>query len=198
MGKLWFTADWHIGEKAAPNTASYLRPRPTAVMVQEWLRDCHEKIAEQDTLYMLGDMIISDEYVSVLAQLPNCRKVLIRGDKEQKFNDVYLGGELMAAGCEFMADVLWKTIGGNTYCMLHKPEDALSREEKMSFLCGHVHGAWRTTRLPSGFPIINVGIDAWGGLVSEEMIIHQYNCVTKGYYDVNCFPQDWEKETATA
>jgi hypothetical protein len=44
--------------------------------------------------------------------------------------------------------------------------------------------------MPNGQPIINVGIDAWGGLVSEKFIAHQYDAVTK-HYDDEASPARW-------
>lgn len=193
MGKIWFTADWHVGEQSAPNTHSFLRPRPTEVMVEEWLRDCHAKIAPEDTLVFLGDAIIDLHHIEVLRNLPDCSfKLFIRGDKEERFNHLAFDAECLSVGFDTVHNSYggWP-IGEHTFYLAHKPTDCLLHADHQPALCGHVHGIWRTQRMPNGQPIINVGIDAWGGLVSGEMIAHQYDCVTKGYYDKNCFPADW-------
>jgi hypothetical protein len=75
--------------------------------------------------------------------------------------------------------------------MAHKPVDLMGYAQHMPSLCGHVHGIWRTQCMPNGEPIINVGIDAWGGLVSEKFILHQYDAITKGYYDQNARVDQW-------
>ncbi len=193
MGTTWLTADWHIGEKAAWDTASYLRPRPTEVMVEEWLADCHDKLRPDDTLIMVGDMVIASEYIATLSRLPHCHKVFITGDKEQRIGDAVVLEKLITrCGIHVLCNQTCWPIADRDWFITHKPSDCLEQSNGLPALCGHVHGAWRTSRMPNSRPIINVGIDAWGGLVSEAMIAHQYDCVTKGYYDKNCFPQDWE------
>lgn len=193
MSTTWFTSDWHIGEEARPNTHSFLRPRPTQDMVKEWLDDCHAKIRSEDTLVFLGDAIIELQHLQVLRQLPNCRhKMFIRGDKEGRFNHLAFDAECLGVGFDTVHDAYsgWP-IGERSFYLAHKPTDCLREAQDRPALCGHVHGIWRTQRMPNGQPIINVGIDAWGGLVSDGFITHQYDCVTKGYYDENCFPADW-------
>ena len=193
MGKTWFTADWHIGEKSTSNTHSLLRPRPTEVMVEEWLEHCHEVIKPEDNLVCLGDMIIELDGFKILQRLPKCNhKFLITGDKEWRFNDLALASQAIGYG---LFDTVQRSfilpVGDRVYYWAHKPRDCIKDAGSKPALCGHVHGVWRTARMPNGQPIINVGIDAWCGLVSEEMIAHQYDCVTKGYYDENCFPAAW-------
>ena len=82
--KLFFTSDWHVSETSAPNTHSFLRPRPTSVMVHEWLKECNEKIKSDDTLVFVGDLTVelSKENIELLTQLPQCNKILVLGDKE--------------------------------------------------------------------------------------------------------------------
>ncbi len=192
MGKKWFTADWHAGEGAERSREALFRYKHTNQLVDDWLQNCHDSIqSPEDTLYMLGDMILTVDDVSVLAQLPDCRKILIKGDKERRYNNIYLSGEVMEAGVEFVADVLWETMGGNDYCMLHRPDEAFERSEDMPFLCGHVHKAWTFARLPNGQPIINVGIDAWGRIVSEDEVVRLTHLIRNGQYDKNCYPADW-------
>lgn len=194
---MYFTSDWHIGEEQNPCTHSYLRPYPTSIMVQYWLQQCHERLKPEDELVFVGDVGITLADLGVLRSLPECEKILVLGDKETNSAHFTLS-EYEVRNRELgifnsVTDTLTLEINGRDYFVAHKPEDCLPycASENMAAICGHVHGIWRTQRLPNGLPIINVGIDAWGGLVSEDFIDHQYDCVTKGYYDVNCFAQDW-------
>ncbi|MDR2540726.1 MAG: hypothetical protein LBD11_02860 [Candidatus Peribacteria bacterium] len=190
MQKKFFTSDWHTGEVPEnvpyfPATHSYLRPQRTDVLISQWIQTCHEKVDSSDTLYFLGDMAIQLTDLEVYKDLPACHKVLVMGDKEYAskhfreeqfleeikkldiFNEIIKNGEVR--------------VGEVDWFMSHKPTDCLLQEKPA--LCGHVHGIWRTQAMKNGQPIINVGVDAWFGLVSEDFVIHQYNAITKGYYD---------------
>jgi calcineurin-like phosphoesterase family protein len=195
---IYLTADWHIGEASTPNTHSFLRPRPTAVMVPEWLQMCHDKLTPDDTLVFLGDTGITLTDVDVLGHLPPCRKILILGDKETNSKYFTTRTLVRRVSALHMFDDVFESrvmlIAGREWYLAHKPSDCVKRcttEAVMPALCGHVHGIWRSQKMPTGQPIINVGIDAWGGLVSETFIAHQYDAITK-YYDNEAFPATWE------
>lgn len=195
----YFTADWHAGEEKEkvpffPATHSYLRPKETSAMIQDWLDQCHKKIGPSDELYFLGDLGLQLHDLDVYSQLPTCRKTLILGDKEyaskhfsveqlhEKLSDMEIFDHISYDGVV--------NIQGIEFFMSHKPSECLQQDSPA--LCGHVHGVWRTQEMPSGQPIINVGIDAWGGIVSEDWIIHQYNAVKK-YYDSEAIIKRWYK-----
>jgi len=168
-------------------------------MVQEWIADCYEKIGPDDELIMLGDMVITLDDLVILTKLPKCKLVtLVLGDKEKA-----LGWDNLVDTCfelgiiDFFIETSASRVNDRVFYFAHEPTVCIDGAGDRPAICGHVHGIWRTARMPNGQPIINVGIDAWGGLVSEEMIAHQYDCVTKGYYDINCFPQDWGAVKAT-
>jgi calcineurin-like phosphoesterase family protein len=194
MAKVFFTSDWHAGEPQLPNTHSFLRPYPTEVMLERWLQQSRELItSEDDLLVFVGDLAVQLEYLSFYLRLPKCRKVLVMGDKEyanknftreqfvEKINELNIFDTVCP---DFEIEV-----AGVTYFVSHKPEDCLKQDKPA--ICGHIHGSWRTMQMPNGEPIINVGIDVWGGLVSEAFIEHQYNAITK-YYDINAKPYNWK------
>lgn len=189
-GKKFFTSDWHAGEVAAPENHSYCRPRPTSVMIEEWLKECHKRLTPDDELWFVGDLGLRLTDLTVYQRLPVCRKILVLGDKE--YNSIHFTMQEFAKKetqlClfdEVHTRSVYTQIGDTTFFVAHKPEDCM--DENKPAICGHVHGIWRTQKMNNGHPIINVGIDAWGQLVSEELIMHQYHAVMKGYYDGNCF-----------
>jgi len=185
----YFTADWHIGEAQTPNTHSFLRPRPTEVMVEEWLLHCSEVLKPEDRLICLGDMILELEHFAALGALPKCQtKLLVLGDKEHRHNHLALLEKAQAAGFTAVVNTWTLPIAGRDWFLSHKPSDCFG--QALPALCGHVHGIWRSSQMPNGQPIINVGIDAWGGLVSEECITHQYTAITK-HYDTDASPARW-------
>lgn len=194
MAKTFFTSDWHAGEQQLPNTHSFLRPYPTEVMIERWLQQCHELIkSEDDLLVFVGDLAIWLCDLEIYKRLPECKKILVLGDKEyanKAFTKEQCINELNRMNIfDDIVDDLEIQIGEHTYFVSHKPEDCLKQDRPA--LCGHIHGSWRTMQMPNGQPIINVGIDVWGGLVTEEFIEHQYNAITK-FYDINAKPYNWK------
>ncbi len=196
-GKYFFTSDWHNGEQQTPNTHSYLRPRPTEQMVLEWLEDVRAKVTPEDTLVFVGDLGIQLTDYDFYTRLPKCNKILILGDKEYN-NKHFTKEELL----NYLADndIFHEVydfgnfeIDGVVYFVSHKPSDAFISDKPA--ICGHIHGIWRLATLPTGQPIINVGIDVWGGVVSEDFIIHQHRA--HGMYDAEAFPAKWAKNEKT-
>jgi calcineurin-like phosphoesterase family protein len=159
------------------------------MMVQQWLQHCHEVLKPVDRLICLGDMILNLEDFAVLKELPDCQfKLLILGEKERRHDITEVCEKARAAGFTLVAPHWEMSIAGRQWFLSHKPSDCFSRG--LPALCGHVHGMWRSQCLPNGQPIVNVGIDAWGGLVSEDFIAHQYIAITQ-YYDDEAFPVRW-------
>ncbi|MDR0607221.1 MAG: hypothetical protein LBG52_02460 [Candidatus Peribacteria bacterium] len=200
MLRKFFTADWHAGEVLEnvpffPGTHSYLRPQRTDVLIQQWLKECHEKITTEDTLYFLGDLALQLADLEVYQELPPCHKVLIMGDKEydnksftqeafvEKVKKLQLFDEVIKEDSVIIGDQKW--------IMAHKPTDCFA--VGIPALCGHVHGIWRTQQMANGQPIINVGIDAWHCLVGEEFILHQYDAIIQNYYDRNAKTSLWNE-----
>jgi len=150
-------------------------------MIEQWLQGCRDVLTSKDRLICLGDMVLSPDYFAVLKSLPKCKnKILVLGDKELQFNRLLILEKAQAAGFSAVVNTWVLPIAGRDWFLSHKPSDC--HNQGLPALCGHVHGIWRSQRMPNGQPIINVGIDAWGGLVSETFIAHQYEAVTK-YYD---------------
>lgn len=193
MPKIYLTSDWHIGEQPTANTHSFLRPRATDVMVPTWLSQCRELLREEDTLVFLGDIGITLDDLATLEGLPLCHKVLVLGDKEyanKNFDkDSFIYENKRLGIFDTVVENAVMEIAGRQYFLSHKPTDCLT--QPLPALCGHIHGIWRSAKIPNGQPIINVGIDAWGGLVSEEFIEHQYNAINK-FYDIDAFPAQWQ------
>lgn len=192
MGKKFFTSDWHAGEPQVPHAHSFLRPRPTEIMIKEWVRECHKHISPDDILCFVGDLAINLADLEIYKSLPHCRKILVLGDKEYA-NKNFSRDEFLTTmrGMGIFHEIYQSTvvsIEGRDYFVSHKPSDCF--ESVLPVICGHVHGIWRTAQMPNKLPIINVGIDAWGGLVTEAFITHQYNAVTK-HYDKEAFPNQW-------
>jgi calcineurin-like phosphoesterase family protein len=193
MSKKLFSSDWHIGEVAAPNNHSYLsHATPTERLLNAFLNPSFDK---DDTFYFLGDSSVSKEGLDAFLELTNKtlpkNKYFILGDKETDLLSFKLNipvVEILRDNGWIVKDKLEIVIGDIKFKLSHKPTSLINEQYDGGFLCGHVHGIWRTQKTNNGIPIINVGIDAWANeFVTEDWILHQYNAVTKGYYDNNCF-----------
>lgn len=195
----FFTADWHLDDEYVPGSHTFLRPKPTNILAQEWFDECRRLIKPDDELYLLGDMVSHVQALKMLDDLPDCRIFILRGNREQKianFEDevfkrlVRRRNRVAIVGdndqCIYDVD-----IGQTSWRISHKPVNLLGFALAKPSLCAHVHGTWRTQCLPDGEPIINVGIDAWGRLVTEEIIAHEYRAVERGYYDINVRVDLW-------
>ena len=193
MGNIFLTADIHIGEAQTPNTHSFLRPKPTPVMVEELVEQCHKLITPSDTLIVVGDVGITLNDLATCMRFPDCKKILILGDKEYASKhftlDTFMLENERLGIFDTVVSQAQMRIANDNYFLSHKPLDCI--QQNMPAICGHVHGVWRSQKLPSGQPIINVGLDAWcGGIVSEEFIAHQHDAICNRY-DSNCFPVEW-------
>ena len=194
--KSWFTADWHNGEEQTANTHSYLRPYPTTVMGMGWLNQIYGKVPKGDRIVFVGDVAIQlEDLRPVFNGLKDYEVVLVLGDKETgeknyKYSDFVEFMNLNYPNIPVYPSIELE-VNGRNYFVAHKPEDCLKQD--LPSICGHIHGIWRTAEMPNGEAIINVGADAWGGIVSEEFIEHQYNAITK-YYDINAKPYHWINE----
>jgi calcineurin-like phosphoesterase family protein len=194
---LLLTADLHVGEEPRIDTHSFLRLEGTSVMVDRLFKNCRVVMQPEDTLIIVGDVGIRLGDLEKLTRLslPTWgRRVLVLGDKEYNSRhftlDEFMSENEVQQVFHDVVRTTTVTIAGVEYFVSHKPTDCLA--QPLPAICGHVHGVWRTARMPNGQPIINVGMDAWcGNIVTEDFIAHQYDCVMKGYYDINCHPADW-------
>ncbi len=190
--KNWFTSDWHKGEASTPNTHSYLRPYSTSECVEKWIEQIHRTVPFGDRIVFVGDVAIQLLDLHVLVELHRYDVVLILGDKETGEKNYKYGDFIDFMNLNYPDIPVYPsinvTVNGREYFVAHKPEDCLKQE--LPSICGHIHGIWRTAQMPNGEAIINVSADAWGGIVSEEFIDHQYNAITK-YYDINAKPYNW-------
>lgn len=201
MAKFW-TADWHIDDEYGPGSHTFLRPKPTAQLADEWLNECYRLITQDDELYLLGDMASNIQNWKFYDDLPDCRLFIMYGNREDKINNfeeelykrlgrhrnrmTILGRHSSAVECVTVDDATWR--------MSHLPVNLFGFSAPHPSLCGHVHGTWRTQCLSDGMPIINVGIDAWGRLVTEDHLRHERTALEKGYYDINVRVDLWHKQ----
>ena len=132
-------------------------------------------LKENDVLYIIGDVLYNKDYEYLLANMPACKKVLIKGNYDtdklhilEKYFDIIVN--------EWVTTIEKQVVILNHYPSKINPTIELG-------IVGHIHGLWKVQ--PN---MINVSVDAWHfNLVSEKEILFCYNAMMN-YYDENVFP----------
>lgn len=200
----FFTSDWHLDDSYTRGSHTFFRPKPTATLVPIWLDECHQLIQPDDELWLLGDMANCLETYRLLDALPDCKLNIMLGNREDKipnFADEVLNylpkhqsrAEVLGTSSR---ETQYASLNTRVWRISHQPENLLGYSLAVPALCGHVHGTWRTQQLPGGEPIINVGIDAWHRIVTEEHIEHERHAIKKGYYGRNVCAVQWNSPKA--
>jgi len=147
---IWFTADHHFEHE---NIIKYEnRPfesvsKMNKTMIEKW----NEYVDEVDVVYVLGDFSWgSTALVRDLLKKLNGYKYIVIGSHDTKI------GSSVNRGFDGVFPELAILELDNTRLILkHEPSYTLEG----IFLCGHVHGKWKTLRNDFGGFNLNVGVD---------------------------------------
>lgn len=191
MRKIYFTADWHLGdERIGVNGKPNLFYRPFRSVDDQHLaiiKGIQESgFQDGDTLYHLGDVMVVDDmrcdnvllYIQKL--FPNSDFTLIRGNYDTDdrvnrmkwfFNDI-------------REDITLDCFSSGFAYLNHYPIKCLEgMQDARIGITGHIHGLWKVQK-----HLINVGVDAWHFQpVSEDTIQFCWDAMDK-HYDTNVFP----------
>lgn len=194
--KTFFTSDWHLGEKKAPNTWAYHRDFDSPEdMNHTIIQKVNRYVGEKDTLYVLGDVAVNLEAEKWLSQI-NCKNlILIQGEKDQSAEMHGMLSQYFSAIYE--APTLVHNLNDLTFVVGHKPSDVKKLMEQQIFdlrfvkksedffgLHGHIH---RAKACGASRNALNVSCDLWDYVpLSLERIMHLHGAVTK-YWDGEVF-----------
>lgn len=169
--KKWFSSDLHFGDDRFD---LFYRPFENIKEQHQVIIDNWNKIVKkEDEVWLIGDISVTDEHVSLLDKLNGIKHLIIGNYDEPRL-------ELLRPYFESMQieGVVQLSIGKNVY-LNHYPSKCV---DSLFCLTGHIHGLWKVQR-----NMINVSCDAWHFTpVSEEQIIFAMNAVDK-FYDDNVF-----------
>ena len=173
-GSTWYTADLHLGHRLVSEIRGF---DSIADHDQAVLATYASQVRKNDLVFILGDIALNVEFVSLLAKMPG-RKRLIWGNHDRgnpmrhdaaKFEPIYRDV------CEWAAPFGVKKINGNKVLLSHYPYSGDRGPDRYSqfrlpdlgqtLLHGHTH----SDRKQRGYQI-HVGWDAWGSLVREDEI----------------------------
>jgi calcineurin-like phosphoesterase family protein len=184
----WFTSDFHFGHK---NISEYAdRPFPhgeagVPAMNEALIAAFNDRVAETDEVWILGDVAMGrlEKSLPLVGEL-NGAKILVAGNHDRcwpghghradGWADTYLAAgfaEIMP-GSVLAGPPASVVLAGHGVLVSHFPyagggdshgEDRFAQHRLPDrggwLLCGHVHNSWRQRDR-----MINVGVDAWGGL----------------------------------
>lgn len=130
-GKIWFTADWHLGHH---NVIKYCnRPfKTTNEMNTTLIKNYNSKVGHHDIVYFLGDFSFLDTKSTkqILSSL-NGFKFLIKGNHDRKTNTAYRNLGFM--------EVYDKPIILEDFVLSHEPIDLQIYPSDLKFINGHLH-----------------------------------------------------------
>ena len=171
----YFTSDLHLNETRIGAFNPFFRPFKSVEEQNDTIiRNINEIVRPQDTLYMVGDIVMDLEGVALLNDIRCKNRVLVLGNYDTDKIDALRGH------FQSMSDDLELTIGGVDCYLNHYP---VKRRPDRFNIVGHIHGLWKVK--PN---TINVSTDAWHCRpVSEEEILFVHTTMKKGNYDENVF-----------
>jgi calcineurin-like phosphoesterase family protein len=155
MSKIFFTSDTHFSHR---NIIQYCsRPWSTVdemdlALVERW----NEKVGEQDTIYVLGDVFFCDtERALAILDALNGVKFLILGNHDRRIRN---NGAVLGRFSAVLPDLYATEIEGTHVVMCHFPLLSWDREHYGSvMLHGHSHG---NVKFDATRRRLDVGVDA--------------------------------------
>lgn len=85
MSKVYFTSDWHLGHK---NIHLFRTAFSSPEEHNEFIFSNYKKIiTKRDTIWFLGDMVFSSEYLPILKELPG-NKLLVAGNHDIGLDEI--------------------------------------------------------------------------------------------------------------
>jgi calcineurin-like phosphoesterase family protein len=162
MNETWFVSDWHFNHV---NIIKYCdRPFKNVEEMNETIIERHnERVAENDTVFVLGDVCFGDRVGAVsLVERLNGHKILIKGNHDWRMAKK---GVATISGFSEVYKKFILTSLPRTVVMAHIPNAALNlamriEGERPIVLCGHQHNLARFIRSSaSQLFAINVGVD---------------------------------------
>ena len=170
-----FTSDWHLNETRIGNFNPFFRPFTSVDEQNETIiRNLNQIVKPSDELYVLGDVAMNPEGVSLMDDIKCKNRTLITGNyDEDKL-------EQLAPYFDKIKDEMDLKVGDVDCYLNHYPTNYVNDRFNIT---GHIHGLWKVK--PN---MVNVGVDAWHFKpVSEKEILFVHNAIQKGFYDKNVF-----------
>lgn len=190
----FFTGDWHLSEKKAPNTWSFHRDFDSPEEMNDLIiQKINKYVGADDELYVLGDVAVGPECEPWLKQIICKNLFLIAGEKDDSTKNPWVRDILpnyFQSPWSNTMEVNISTLPDVTLILGHKPSTAnlflnqaidanrFTKEASQFFgLFAHVH---RAKTVSKNRDMLNVGCDLWDYVpLSEERIAHLHGAVTK-------------------
>lgn len=79
MSNVYFTSDWHIGHKNIHKLRLFVSSETDN---EQKIIDSCKVLHKKDTLFLLGDICFTEDSLKFIADLPACRKMLVKGNHD--------------------------------------------------------------------------------------------------------------------
>ena len=164
----WFTADWHLGHNSILD--KYDRPFASIQSYMEEIRNAYSVVGKRDTVYFLGDIILSksQKYFDFIQSLPG-KKVLIAGNHDS-IHPMNRTTKIFSSSSRRWYetfDYACTSLQYNDFTLCHFPPigDHIDEERFPEWrtalnhtIHGHVHDAWRVKFVEGDYMFFNVGL----------------------------------------
>lgn len=199
MSKLWFTADWHLGE---PRMKIMQRPHRDAQHDYEVIRDNHNQVvADDDLVIVVGDAVCMRQddpkaWLPKVATLKG-RKWLVMGNHDVIFTPEELAPffeRVITHGSGLLIDLQAPYTQWDEKQQAPKRSSEAAKKELKLYvthyptrsiadrfnIVGHIHGAWKLQK-----NMLNVGVDVhhFCPVPSEEIMF--YLTAIEKFYDAD-------------
>lgn len=163
MGQIFLTADLHLG-----HNKPFIYEARGFKTIEEHdaaiIENINSTVAEYDTLYILGDLMLGDNHkgIELLSQI-RCKKVGYIAGNHDTGNRMFSYETWL--DFEFMGYARQMKVGKRSFMLSHYPmltsnfDDDHKLWERTYNLCGHTH---QRGVIAPGTNYISVGLDAWG------------------------------------
>ena len=176
---IYFTSDWHLGETRIGDINKgefnpHFRPFKSVTEQDMTIIDgINAVVKEDDTIYHIGDVAVTDEAVSQLELLFCKNMIFIEGNYDTPRLEL-----LKPYFKEIVSNLELNTFDFPVF-LTHQPVD--SRKDMFNIV-GHIHDLWKAKR-----NMINVSTDAWHYKpVSEKEFLFMKGGI-ENFYDENVF-----------
>jgi len=155
---IFFSSDWHCGHT---NIIKYCnRPfKDLKSMDETIIKNCNERISENDTLFFMGDFCMTKS--TEASEAPQKAFDYYRNQIKCK-NIIFIrGNHDKNNSTKTCIESIVIDFGGHRIFMTHNPKFA-KKEFEWNF-CGHVHGKYgKCVQLDKNSVIVDLSVENWG------------------------------------
>lgn len=188
--RTWFSADYHWGDSRLDLLGRPFLDRHEA---RDTILNNLCVVGPEDTLYVIGDVAIDENWLSNIKSIKCAKKILVKGNYDRLPDEVYkryFDEVCEQIGLLSVMDPMRETKEPLDLHLVHYPSKGIERAFN---ICGHVHGAWKVQK-----NMLNVGVDNFHFRpVPLEKVFFYYRAISH-FYDQDVWVANHPANTAHA